>query len=246
MKNKQFIWLGTALLLLLFGFVQPAQSSLTPTLAWDANSEPDLAGYTLHYGTASGVYDVSVTLELVTMYTLPLALNPSNDYYFAVTAYNDAELESGYSNEVHFATHDTDGDTLLDGDEIHLYGTDPSLFDTDGDSLDDYEELFTYLTNPLLADSDTDNIDDFEEIFTYGTDPNQADTDGDGKKDGNEIAYWIMKGLAWDGDIDNDGIINLLDSDSDGDGLIDGQDVNPALASISLSVSEIMNTIDAL
>ena len=157
MKDKQFAWFGVVLLLLLFGFAHSAQGSLTPTLAWDANSEPDLAGYTLHYGTASGVYDVSVTLGLVTMYTLPLALNPSNDYYFAITAYNDAGLESGYSNEVYFSTHDTDGDGLLDGDEIWIYGTDPNLQDTDGNGFSDFEDLL-YWGDDWSGDNDGDGI----------------------------------------------------------------------------------------
>ena len=35
------------------------------TLAWDANTESDLAGYKVHYGTASGSYTTSVDVHLV-------------------------------------------------------------------------------------------------------------------------------------------------------------------------------------
>jgi hypothetical protein len=35
------------------------------TLAWDANTEPDLAGYKVHYGTASGSYTTSVDVHPV-------------------------------------------------------------------------------------------------------------------------------------------------------------------------------------
>ncbi len=68
------------------------------TLAWDANTEADLAGYKIYYGTAPGVYGTPVTTGLQTTFTLT-DLTPGT-YYFAVTAYNSAGLESGFSNEV--------------------------------------------------------------------------------------------------------------------------------------------------
>ena len=71
-------------------------------------------------------------------------------------------------------------------------------------------------------DSDGDGLGNGEEISVYGTDPYVADTDGDGLDDGEEVSYW---GSAWDSDIDNDGLINLLDYDSDGDGYSDGFEV---------------------
>ena len=36
---------------------------------------------------------------------------------------------------------DTDGDTLIDGDEVHIYGTDPTLTDTDSDGFNDEVEV---------------------------------------------------------------------------------------------------------
>ena len=92
------------------------------TLAWDANTESDIAGYKIYYDTDSGPpYDgtgadlgdspIDVPLSMdedpdpsTFQYTL---LNlPGETYYFAVTAY-DSETpfnESGYSNE---ASNDT-------------------------------------------------------------------------------------------------------------------------------------------
>jgi hypothetical protein len=68
------------------------------TLAWDPNPEQDLAGYKLYYGNASRSYSQALALGNVTTYTVTgLA---SGTYYFAVTAYNVAQLESGFSNEV--------------------------------------------------------------------------------------------------------------------------------------------------
>ncbi|NWG13123.1 MAG: fibronectin type III domain-containing protein [Acidobacteria bacterium] len=67
-------------------------------LAWDPNTETDLAGYKVYYGTASRTYGPPVTIGLQTTYTVTNL--PPGTYYFAVTAYNTAGLESGFSNEV--------------------------------------------------------------------------------------------------------------------------------------------------
>jgi PKD repeat protein len=68
-------------------------------LAWDANPETDLAGYRLHYGTASGNYPQVVDVGDVTGYEV-VGLEDGVTYYFAVTAYNTAGNQSDYSNEV--------------------------------------------------------------------------------------------------------------------------------------------------
>jgi PKD repeat protein len=75
---------------------------------------------------------------------------------------------------------------------------------------------------PLDLDSDGDGLTDRDEIQVYGTDPTLADSDGDGLGDGDEKARWDDAGDAWDGDIDNDGLLNILDIDSDNDGYNDG------------------------
>jgi hypothetical protein len=54
----------------------------TVDLAWDANTEPDLAGYKIHYGTASGDYSHSIDVGNVTQYTLA-GLNDGVTYYLA-------------------------------------------------------------------------------------------------------------------------------------------------------------------
>lgn len=69
------------------------------TLEWDPNSESDLAGYKMYVGTASGVHGAPIDVGLVTTYTVT-NLQSGSTYYFAVTAYNTAGLESGKSNEV--------------------------------------------------------------------------------------------------------------------------------------------------
>ena len=69
------------------------------TLAWNANTEPDLAGYKLHYGTASNSYSVHIDVHNVTTYSVT-GLTAGQTYYFAATAYDTSGNESGYSNQV--------------------------------------------------------------------------------------------------------------------------------------------------
>src|SRR5213593_1289354 len=81
-------------------FLAPALSSAAQvTLAWDPNTETDLAGYKLYYGLSSGSYPSSVDVCNLTSYTLS-GLLEGQIYYFAVTAYNLSLNESGFSNEV--------------------------------------------------------------------------------------------------------------------------------------------------
>jgi hypothetical protein len=69
------------------------------TLAWDANTEPDLDGYKLYYGTSSRNYTTSVDVGTTTEYTLT-GLTEGITYYFAATAYDTLDNESGYSTEI--------------------------------------------------------------------------------------------------------------------------------------------------
>lgn len=70
------------------------------TLTWEANSEPDLSHYIVYWGTASRAYIVnSGNIGLVTEHKVTLP-NDGKVYYFAVTAVDDAGLESDFSNEV--------------------------------------------------------------------------------------------------------------------------------------------------
>jgi len=69
------------------------------TLAWDPNTEPDLAGYKVYYGTASRVYGSPISVGKVTTYIL-VGLTQGQNYFYSVTARDTSGRESEYSNEV--------------------------------------------------------------------------------------------------------------------------------------------------
>lgn len=103
---------------------------------------------------------------------------------------------------------DTDGDGVVDGEEVtsqqrerglkntldrlllcdnQIYTaiSDPTVADTDADGLDDGVE-FSDGSSTFAADSDEDGLIDAAER-DWGSDPNSADTDGDDIRDGDDI-----------------------------------------------------------
>src|SRR5688500_15594881 len=68
------------------------------TASWDANTEPDLAGYKLSYGTQSGDHTVVIDVGKVT--THQFNPPPGKRYYVVVQAYNSAGELSEKSSEV--------------------------------------------------------------------------------------------------------------------------------------------------
>jgi hypothetical protein len=69
------------------------------SLAWDANTEPDLGGYKLYYGTAAQAYSQVINVGKNTQVTVG-NLSQGVTYFFSVTAYNLQGAESDYSNEI--------------------------------------------------------------------------------------------------------------------------------------------------
>ena len=73
----------------------------TPRLAWDSNTEADLAGYIVYYGLASNSYSGSVDVGRSTQWSMA-SLTPGRRYYFAVRAYNTSGMLSAPSAELAF------------------------------------------------------------------------------------------------------------------------------------------------
>lgn len=131
---------------------------------------------------------------------------------------------------------DTDGDGLLDGQELSLK-TNPCSGDTDGDGLTDYEEATKHYTNPLKQDTDGDGVIDSDEVclklnpldkvLNSDTDTlsNKSEIDWNKAKVDGFSAWLNSKCLAGFPFTDK----NYLDfklADTDGDGLNDDVEVN--------------------
>ena len=95
-------------------FAYGISSAAEVTLAWDANTEPDLIGYKIYYDTSPGdpYYgrDADQGISPITVFLNDLddlhnpkftltGLSDSGDYYFTLTAFDNENLESGYFNE---------------------------------------------------------------------------------------------------------------------------------------------------
>lgn len=109
--------------------------------------------------------------EVIALSTSPVKADTNNNGI----SDNDEDFDAdGLTNGMEYEKKtdpfcsDTDGDTLIDGDEISIYGTDPLVVDTDGDGLEDPDEIY------------------------FDTDPNVVDTDGNGISDGDEKRSQVL------------------------------------------------------
>lgn len=88
--------------LLTFAAVSRAATFTNLTLAWDANSETNLAGYRIFYGTAPGTYSTNKLVGANVTSTTISNLQSGQLYYFAAKASNVAGLESAFSAEISY------------------------------------------------------------------------------------------------------------------------------------------------
>jgi hypothetical protein len=80
----------------------PNGSTGNVRLSWRANQEPDLAGYKLYIGTASGIYNFAGSPFSIDIATRSTAFNlpKGQTYYFALSAFDTAGNESVLSAEI--------------------------------------------------------------------------------------------------------------------------------------------------
>ncbi len=71
-----------------------------PTENTDGTPLTDLAGYDIHYGTASGAYTQSVSVSNAGLATYVVDNLTPGTYYFSVSAVNTSGTESPLSSEV--------------------------------------------------------------------------------------------------------------------------------------------------
>ena len=98
------------------------------------------------------------------------------------TTFTDPKDADSGDTGVRDPDRDPDGDGLTHRREV-AEGTDPLVADTDGDTLLDGQEVGR--TDPRLADTDDDGLRDDSEA-RVGTDPKDPDSDDDGTRDGDE------------------------------------------------------------
>ena len=106
--RKLFLLAGMQIVLV-FLWLPPAAFCSSVTLGWDPSPDIDLAGYRVYYQadsqvqpfSGSGAVEGSAPIDAATSNSATInGLDPGNSYYFAVTAYNSAGVESVYSNVV--------------------------------------------------------------------------------------------------------------------------------------------------
>jgi Fibronectin type III domain/Viral BACON domain/Bacterial Ig domain len=90
--------------------VRPAAAAQV-TIAWDPNTETDIAGYIVEYGPAAAPFSQSADVGNVTTWTLTTAL-PGTNYSFRVVAYNANGERSDASTMVTASTVTPGGPTL--------------------------------------------------------------------------------------------------------------------------------------
>jgi len=126
------------------------------TLAWDASTGQNLAGYKLYFGTSSRNYTGSVNVGNVTSYTLT-NLADGEMYYFAATAYDCYGNESDYSAELAHAVNNQPpvanagpDQSLAEGLTVTLSGA--NSYDPDG-MIVSYSWIQTEGTEVVLMDA---------------------------------------------------------------------------------------------
>ncbi|HXC36260.1 MAG TPA: fibronectin type III domain-containing protein [Candidatus Acidoferrales bacterium] len=103
MKQRKFInKMGKVSLMGLFvgiGLVvttPTTNASQSVELSWTPSVSPDIVGYNIYYGAASGDYTNEISVGNTTNVTVSGLLN-STTYYFAARAINSQGIESAYS-----------------------------------------------------------------------------------------------------------------------------------------------------
>jgi len=176
-------FLGTVVGILLSSYFAAADSV---TLVWDPNTEPDLAGYKIYYGTNSGQWNITIDVGNVTNVTIS-GLVRGVTYYFVATAYNTANLESDPSNEVSYAVPENvpphaNGETLAisSGKPTRVSATKLLANDSDPDG----DTLSILTVNPTSAHGGTVTFD--SEAIVYSPPPEFVGID--------EISYVVSDG----------------------------------------------------
>jgi PKD repeat protein len=165
-------------------------------ITWNANTEPDLAGYNIYGSTSATGPFIKINSVLITDITYTDSGLSYGTYYYRLTAQDEVPNESDFSSTISGIIAPPD---------------DP---DEDDDGLpDDWEqEHFGDLDESPDDDYDGDGFSNFEE-YLEGSDPSDLlitpeDIDGDGLPDIWELFYFGNLSQTLYDDYDNDGYTN--------------------------------------
>ncbi|MGC9325564.1 MAG: fibronectin type III domain-containing protein [Desulfomonilia bacterium] len=208
MKNtKRFIALMVVGILLV-----PATfaSAAIVRVSWNSNSEADLDGYRVYYGTSSRIYPHVVDVGLMNSTEIN-GLDTGVGYYFAVTAYDTSGNESGFSAEasilIPVPEPDQDGPVQDDPEEPSPDPADDADFDGIPDGVEVSWGLDPADPRDSLADSDSDGVVNLVE-YMAGTNP----LDASQRPEHDDVLKDII------GEVDE--IIDLTSINPDGDYLV--------------------------
>lgn len=94
-----------------------AHAGVSVTLEWNRNTEPNVAGYRVHYGPLAAPYSQLLDVKSNTA-SIP-NLIAGTTYLFAVSAYDTTGAESDYSQSIaHYATANASGEEQVTLDNI--------------------------------------------------------------------------------------------------------------------------------
>jgi hypothetical protein len=116
LRRPSPLFVSLATLLFIAGLASSAVAG-SVSLAWDANTETNLGGYIVVYGTSPGSYSASIDVGNRTSFAVP-NLQDGQRYYFAVRAYNTSGQTSVPSNEVSATASSPPPSTDADGDGL--------------------------------------------------------------------------------------------------------------------------------
>lgn len=116
LQTSGFISLAS-LILSFFILSLPARAAVV-LVDWEASQSDNVTGYNVYYGSQSGSYAFVVDVGNTTSHVFD-DFPEDKPYYFAVTAYNDSDLESDYSAEAYYTPPENEPEPEPDP------GTDP-------------------------------------------------------------------------------------------------------------------------
>ena len=199
------------------------------TVAWDANSESDLAGYMVYWGTTSGDYSDSKDVGITTQHTIT-GLQDGVKYYFAATAYDHDKYESGYSQELFHvagsqnqtihtitASAGSNGSISPSGAVTVANGTSQAFTISANQNYKIMDVMVDGVSVGAVASHTFNNVTD-DHMITVSFVALNVDSDGDGVPDDQDDFPLDPNETA---DTDGDGEGNNTDIDDDNDGMPD-------------------------